>query len=138
MKRPRVSAREKASCLSVLLFWWLNQIFYVGWKRGLTPEDVHPVLSTDRAGPLGEKLEKNWLKHLLKCSKSKRKPSFSWVLFLTFGPKFLFYGIFSMLEECVFRMIQVVSLGYLITYFKVLDVDRKVNSGTMANVATGK
>jgi hypothetical protein len=125
------SGREKATCLSILLFWWLRSIIKAGWKRDLREEDVYPVLKTDHSATLGDKLEKNWLNHLKKCGQKNRKPSFKWVLFKTYGKQFFFYGFFSMLEECLFRTIQVVSLGWVITSFEETQETAKTHSQTL-------
>lgn len=131
----RTSPREHASCLSVLLFWWLRKVIVTGLRRDLAEEDVYPILPGDRAGRLGDILEKKWIQHLQACAKKNKKPSFRWVLFLTYWRRFIYFGLFSMLEECVYRILQVIALGVIIEYFSLNHT--KSHSTSMAYLAAG-
>lgn len=127
--------RAQADCLSILLFWWLRKLLWTGWKRELKEEDIYPVLYSDHSSVLGLKLEQNWYKHLRECAKKNSMPSFRWCVFRTFGPKFLLSGMFGLVEECIFRILQVVSLGFLIEYFT--EEGHKTTTRTTAIMACG-
>jgi hypothetical protein len=135
-RMPKFCPKERANCLSILFFTWIGPLLRLGWKRPLQDEDIYTVMHSDHSSTLGTKLEMNWFKHLEDCARTRKKPCFRWTVFLTFYKKFLFYGCFSMLEECVFRMIQVVALGFLIDYFS-LD-KAKLHSHLIAQIACGK
>lgn len=50
--------REKANCLSVVLFWWTIGIFKMGYRKVLQLEDLFRPLNADKSENLGDRLEK--------------------------------------------------------------------------------
>ena len=54
--------RARAGVLSVLLFFWMNDVLKLGNKRSLSDQDLLPLLEDQRAELLVGKAEKNWLR----------------------------------------------------------------------------
>ncbi|XP_068699718.1 ATP-binding cassette sub-family C member 4-like isoform X2 [Montipora foliosa] len=76
MPRPteRQNPRYSANWLSVIFFWWMNDVLKLGNKRPLTESDLFPLLEDCKAEVLVEDAEKCWLKELKRCQSGKRKP----------------------------------------------------------------
>ena len=66
--------RDGASALSVMFFWWMNDIIKLGNERPLTEEDLFPLLADYKAEVLVEKAEKCWLGELRRSNFQNKKP----------------------------------------------------------------
>ncbi|XP_068752769.1 ATP-binding cassette sub-family C member 4-like [Montipora capricornis] len=66
--------RDAANWLSVIFFWWMNDLLKLGNKRPLTDNDLFPLLEDYKAEVLVEDAEKYWFKELKKSQSGKRKP----------------------------------------------------------------
>ncbi|CAL8139526.1 unnamed protein product [Orchesella dallaii] len=112
------SPRENASFIQILLVSWLLPLLQIGMKREITERDLYPTLFEDYADHIGDTLEIRWGEHVEACKKNKKKPSIAKILMSAYGKKFMFYGLFSLAEETIFRMIQVFAIGYVLDYFE--------------------
>lgn len=65
---------EGASWLSIMFFWWLNDVLTLGSKRPLTDEDLFPLLKDYTAEALAEEAEKCWLDELKRSQSKNTKP----------------------------------------------------------------
>ena len=66
--------RDTASWLSIMFFWWMNDVVTLGSKRPLTDEDLFPLLDDYKAEVLVEKAEKCWLDELKRSQLKNTKP----------------------------------------------------------------
>lgn len=112
------SPREEATFLQVIFCTWLHPLFKIGMQREITEGDLYPTLFEDQSDHIGDKLEIIWGKHLEDCKAHNRKPSLNKLLVKIYAKKFFFFGLFSLAEEAIFRMIQVIALGYVLDYFE--------------------
>lgn len=112
------SPREEASFIEVLFVSWLLPLLKIGLKREITENDLYPTLFEDQSDHIADRLEILWGNHAEKCKKKKKKPSVTKVLLKAYGKKFIFFGLFSLAEEAIFRMVQVIAIGYVLDYFE--------------------
>ena len=79
MARPTESQnpRDGANWLSIILFWWMNDVLKLGNKRPLTEEDLFHLPEDYKAEVLVEEAERYWLEEL-KISQSRRKKPSLW------------------------------------------------------------
>jgi len=87
-------------------------------KREITERDLYPTLFEDQSDHIGDHLEVLWGDHVDECKEKNQKPSLLKMVTKTFHKKFLFFGLFSLAEEAIFRIIQVIALGYVLDYFE--------------------
>ncbi|CAH3031170.1 unnamed protein product [Pocillopora meandrina] len=66
--------RAGAGVLSVLFFFWMNDVLKLGNKRSLSDQDLLPLLEDQRAELLVGKAEKNWLRELEERKLRNKKP----------------------------------------------------------------
>lgn len=66
--------RDGTNWLSVVFFWWMNDVLKLGNKRPLTDEDLFPPLEDYKADVLVDNAEKYWFEELKKSESVKRKP----------------------------------------------------------------
>ena len=66
--------RAGAGVLSVLFFFWMNDVLKLGNKRSLSDQDLLPLLEDQRAELLVGKAEKNWLRELEERQLRNKKP----------------------------------------------------------------
>lgn len=64
--------RDRASWLSIIFFWWMNNVLTLGNKRPLTDGDLFPLLQDYKAEVLVQKAEQFWFDEL---EKSQSKPT---------------------------------------------------------------
>lgn len=74
---------------------YIFPLFYKGYKRGLTEDDIYPHLSSHDSKILGEKLEKQWNKEL----KRSKNPSLWRAFAKVFGREMMTYGLGILLFE---------------------------------------
>ncbi|XP_076648329.1 ATP-binding cassette sub-family C member 4 [Halictus rubicundus] len=110
--------REKASLVSVLLWWWTIGLFKTGYKKVLQTDDLYDPLKTDRSHVLGDRLEKRWTIELENARKNKRGPSFLRAIFRTFLWEYTLLGLMQIVNEFVLRLGTPILLGGLLRYFK--------------------
>ena len=51
------SPEDEASVLSIITFWWLNSIMWLGYKRALTQEDLYSVKPDERTEIVSQKFD---------------------------------------------------------------------------------
>ena len=54
----RKNPRENANLLSIIFFWWMNPLLWVGYKKDLELEDLYETLKEDQSEVLGDRLER--------------------------------------------------------------------------------
>ena len=69
---------KSANLLSLLTFWWMNNIFSKGNKRPLNQSDFLPLHEDDKARDLTERLQKEWNDQLPKWNNSQGKQPRLW------------------------------------------------------------
>ncbi|XP_048764978.2 ATP-binding cassette sub-family C member 4-like isoform X2 [Ostrea edulis] len=105
-----------ANPLSKLLFWWMNPIFKIGYKRRLEVDDMYNVTNEDSSEELGKKLEREWHIEVEKKEKENKSPSLFKCILRIFGLHYALLGVIVFIEE-VTKVIQPLLLGQLIRYF---------------------
>ncbi|XP_068754000.1 ATP-binding cassette sub-family C member 4-like [Montipora capricornis] len=66
--------REDANLVSVIFFWWMNDVLKQGNKRPLTETDLFHLLEDYKAEVLVEDAEKYWFEELKRSQSGERKP----------------------------------------------------------------
>ena len=76
MSRPSNSQnpRDGANWLSIIFFWWMNDVFKLGNKRPLTEEDLFHIPEDYKAETLVEEAERYWLEELKRGQSRRKKP----------------------------------------------------------------
>ena len=67
--------KDKANWLSIIFFWWMNDVLKLGNKRPLTEEDLFHLPEDYKAEILVEEAERYWLEELKRSQSRKKKPS---------------------------------------------------------------
>ncbi|XP_078589212.1 ATP-binding cassette sub-family C member 4-like [Branchiostoma floridae x Branchiostoma japonicum] len=101
-----------ANTLSRLLFWWLNPLFKVGYKRKLEEDDMFNVLYEDSSCKLRTDLESSW--NMEKSEYSK--PRLLRALWRCYGKGWILLGIPLVFEETM-KVAQPLLMSRLILYF---------------------
>ena len=60
---------------------------------------------------LGDQLEAEWSKEQVKSKDGKGRASLGGALLRCFGQRYVFLGVFTLLEECAFRIAQPLFMG---------------------------
>ncbi|KAJ7363563.1 hypothetical protein OS493_009723 [Desmophyllum pertusum] len=66
--------RDGVSVLSIMFFWWMNDVLRLGNKRPLTDEDLFPILEDYKSEVLVEKAENCWWDEINKRKLNNAKP----------------------------------------------------------------
>ncbi|XP_018045577.1 PREDICTED: multidrug resistance-associated protein 4-like [Atta colombica] len=138
--KSKPNPREKASIVSVLLWWWTISLFKTGYKKALEIEDLFDPLKVDRSTFLGDRLERRWNIELENSKKWKRSPSLLKTIFRTFLWEYTMLGIIQILNEFVIRLGTPLLLGGLLRYFRKDSVEPYENAlwfGAGICIATG-
>lgn len=109
--------RATANPISVLVFWWIKNLFWKGSKKDLEVEDLYNTMPTDRSEMLGDELEKYWKMEICRAKETKRKPRLLKAIVKTFGRFYFFVGILQFITWGVIRVAQPIFLGKFILYF---------------------
>ncbi|XP_078355362.1 ATP-binding cassette subfamily C member 4-like, partial [Oculina patagonica] len=64
--------------LSLLTFWWMNNVFKIGSKRPLKQSDLLPLHEENRTRDLTERLQKEWNGHVQECNMAEAKQPKLW------------------------------------------------------------
>ncbi|XP_051158018.1 ATP-binding cassette subfamily C member 4-like [Leptopilina boulardi] len=110
--------REKASCLSILLWWWTVRLFKTGYTKVLGTEDLFDPLKTDKSSLLGDRLENRWKIEVENARKHKKKVSLLKTIFRTFLWEYSLLGILQIFNEFILRLGTPLLLGGFLQYFK--------------------
>lgn len=66
--------RDGANALSIMFFWWMNDVLKLGNKRPLTEGDLFPLLDGHKAEVIVQKAETCWFEELKKGQELNKKP----------------------------------------------------------------
>ena len=66
--------KDKANWLSIIFFWWMNDVLKLGSKRPLTEEDLFHLPEDYKAEVLVEEAERYWLEELKRSQSRGKKP----------------------------------------------------------------
>ncbi|XP_019646601.1 PREDICTED: multidrug resistance-associated protein 4-like isoform X1 [Branchiostoma belcheri] len=123
---------EKANVFSKLFFWWLNPLFYTGYKRRLEERDMYNVKYEDSSQKQCDDLEREWNKELQKRGRSQ-KPSLLRAVLRCYAPGWSLLGIIAFIEEAT-KVVSPVLLGKLVDYF---SPDTQISLGEAYGYAAG-
>ncbi|XP_065162760.1 probable multidrug resistance-associated protein lethal(2)03659 [Atheta coriaria] len=112
-KSPELSS----NFLSKLVFGWVLPFFRIGLKKNIELKDLYNSTKPDLSEQLGNALEINWEKELLRANRDKRKPSLWKALSATFFRQFAVWGLILFLQSIVFKLSHPIILAHLIKYF---------------------
>ncbi|XP_058478651.1 ATP-binding cassette sub-family C member 4-like [Solea solea] len=124
-KEPKTNPAATANCLSKLLFWWLNPMFYIGNQRRLEEEDLYEVLLDDKSEIVGQSLQRHWENELLKAAKEMRTPKFKSAIIRCFLKEYLPLGLVSFLLEGL-KFSQPLLLEVILVYLENVDPEDEV------------
>ncbi|XP_017890591.1 multidrug resistance-associated protein 4-like [Ceratina calcarata] len=116
--KTKPNPRERATLLSVLLWWWTIDLFKTGYRKILQTDDLYNPLKTDRSHVLGDRLEKRWRIEVENAKKQKRQASLLRAIFRTFLWEYSLLGLMQILNEFIIRLGTPMLLGGLLRYFK--------------------
>ncbi|CAK9815097.1 Probable multidrug resistance-associated protein lethal(2)03659 [Anthophora plagiata] len=116
--KSKPNPRERASLLSVLLWWWTIDLFKTGYKKVLQTDDLYDPLKFDRSNILGDRLERRWKIELENSKKNRRRASLLRAIFRTFMWEYTVLGLMQILNEFFLRLGTPILLGGLLRYFK--------------------
>ncbi|KAG8228792.1 hypothetical protein J437_LFUL006671 [Ladona fulva] len=118
-KERKENPRSTANTFSLAFFWWVIELFKLGYKKPIIEEDLFKPVPDDNSDYLGALLEKNWNRQLKKCKSLNKTPSLFMAILRTFGPTYFTFGIMLSLNELGVRIVQPVFLGKMLSYFHV-------------------
>lgn len=116
-KAARTNPAATAGLVSKILFWWLNPLFSIGYKRRLEENDMYEVLPEDRSEKLGQDLQRYWDHEVQVAAKELRTPRLSKAIIKCYWKSYSLLGVYSLFEESI-KVAQPVFLGKVIEYFE--------------------
>ncbi|KAK4878922.1 hypothetical protein RN001_007068 [Aquatica leii] len=125
--------RESASILSILTFFYTLPIFLKGRKKDFSEDDVYETLRRDKSSILGDKAEKIWTEELKKFKDTKKTPNVRNMMMRMLKFNLAGVALGHLINDLVCRPGQIVSLGYLISYY--LDESKKEQTSPYFYVA---
>ncbi|KAJ6637208.1 putative multidrug resistance-associated protein lethal [Pseudolycoriella hygida] len=103
---------ERANIFSKFTFWWLKDIFKLGIKGPIPPDEVYKPKSTLESRKITQRFMELW------SEESKRKnPQLLKVIFKMYGAPVLIWGLMFCVLETAMRVMQPLCLGGLVSYF---------------------
>ena len=104
-----------ANFLSLLFFWWMNNILKIGSQRPLKLSDLLPLHEEDRTRVLTERLQIEWNNHVQECNMIQGKQPKLWkcLLRMLSCMEILFLMSFWFVES-IFHVTQPLVLGFLL------------------------
>ncbi|XP_012538805.1 probable multidrug resistance-associated protein lethal(2)03659 [Monomorium pharaonis] len=111
--------RQNVNIISLLLFWWTQNIFRTGYKKDLEETDLYATLTQDKTSNLGTLIGKAWKAEEESCAKKKNgsKPLLLKVLLCMFIKPIIIIGVALAIMELFSRMYQPLLLATLLRYF---------------------
>ncbi|KAG0289416.1 hypothetical protein BGZ96_007013 [Linnemannia gamsii] len=88
-KEASLSPENKANIFSRYTFWWLNDLFRIGYSRQIQEEDLYQMLERRRTALLGQALFDNWETEKKTARSKGRRPSLLRALFKSFWRRYL-------------------------------------------------
>lgn len=143
-KRGPISPESFASAPSQLILWWMNGLFWQGYKKRIEEDDLYEMLDRNKAGFLAEGLMEQWEQEQACAREKGRKPSLIRAVFWTFWRRY--YTIPIGLELGGIYMIPPTKLVDYFFFFGLLPtslllhitINRYLSSQPAARVAAGK
>ncbi|XP_050315625.1 probable multidrug resistance-associated protein lethal(2)03659 isoform X2 [Anthonomus grandis grandis] len=114
LKREKVHPLSKANIFSRLFFTWLNPLLYKGLNKEITEDDLFPNLKQHDATVLGDKLEKQWQKELIRT----KNPSLLRPFFAVFGVELTWLALLFAFIELFARLSQPLLLSQLLKFYE--------------------
>ncbi|XP_045018420.1 uncharacterized protein LOC123464839 [Bubalus bubalis] len=87
-----------ANLCSRLVFWWINPLFKIGYKRRLEEDDMYSVLPGDRSQYLGQELQRYWDQEVLRANEDTREPSLMKAIIKCYWKSYMPFAIFTLFE----------------------------------------
>ncbi|KAG0061844.1 hypothetical protein BGZ90_003357 [Linnemannia elongata] len=88
-KEGPISPENRAGLLSQLTFWWLNDLYRIGYRRQIQEEDLYQVLDRRRTEVLGQALFDNWEAEKKSARLKGKRPSLLRALYWSFWRDYL-------------------------------------------------
>ncbi|KAJ4427649.1 hypothetical protein ANN_25297 [Periplaneta americana] len=129
--------RATANPISVLVFWWIKNLFWKGSKKDLEVEDLYNTMPTDRSEMLGDELEKYWKMEICRAKETKRKPRLLKAIVKTFGRFYFFVGILQFITWGVIRVNNSSRVKRFHSLRLVGGINTKPPASTVLKVASG-
>ena len=107
--------KERVSFVSLLFFQWMNGIFKTGSERPLDENDFLPLSKENSASFLTDQLQANWNKEKTKCNRNQKKPKLWKSVIKLISLKDVMIIVFTNVLYAIFRFLQPLLLGYLIS-----------------------
>jgi len=82
--RGPVSPENYASAPSRLFLWWLNGLFWQGYKKRIEEKNLYEMLDRKKAGFMAERLMEKWNQEQARAKEKGRKPSLIRAVFWAF------------------------------------------------------
>ena len=117
--------KESVSCLSLLLFQWMNSIFRTGNERPLDDNDFLPLSKEHSASFLTDQLQANWNKEKTKCNRSHKRPRLWKSVLKLLSVKDVMIIEFTNASHSISNTLQPLFLGYLISILMSTDSQKK-------------
>ncbi|CAL8104328.1 unnamed protein product [Orchesella dallaii] len=116
-KKAKANPYANSNLISKIFFLWLLPLFWDGYRRDLTLDDMFDTLKEDESQSLGDELEKEWRKQLEIHKKKGQRPSLGKALWGVLGWKYAFVFLGIAFPELVFRVLQPLVLRELLLSF---------------------
>ncbi|XP_046746881.1 ATP-binding cassette sub-family C member 4-like isoform X4 [Diprion similis] len=127
-RRGRKNLEERSNIFSRLILGWMLPIFLKGAGHNLTTEDLWDPLKSDESESLGDRLEKEWKKELIKAERKfllikngqkqpKPRPSLTWALIRVLWAPYAMQGVLVFINVMVLRILQPILQGWIIKCF---------------------
>ncbi|ODN00558.1 Multidrug resistance-associated protein 4 [Orchesella cincta] len=116
-KKPKANPYAKSNIFSKIFFLWILPLFWKGYRRDLTLDDMFDTLKDDESKGLGDQLEKQWRKQLETHKKTGQKPSLGKALWGVLGWKYSLVFLGIAIPELIFRVAQPLVLRELLLSF---------------------
>ncbi|XP_065077152.1 ATP-binding cassette sub-family C member 4 [Ochlerotatus camptorhynchus] len=115
-KPEKKNPRKGAFYLAQLSFGWLLPLFFKGCRRGLNKDDLTKCLKKDKSEDLGDRLEEQWEKEIVRARRKNRSPRLRDALFRTFYKQCLFDGFLVFLFVFIKSILPLVLAQLLIQF----------------------
>ncbi|CAH0557787.1 unnamed protein product [Brassicogethes aeneus] len=113
LKYYKIHPKKEACWISQIFLCWFFSIFYKGYRKGLTEDDLLGTLKEHESAYLGNKLEKAWINETL----HNTKPSLWNAIKKVFRKYFLVSGCMFIIVEFVIKLAQPLLLSRLMAYY---------------------
>ncbi|XP_059609695.1 probable multidrug resistance-associated protein lethal(2)03659 [Phlebotomus argentipes] len=107
--------RENANFLSRITFFWMINLFKLGYRKSLELRDLYKPLVDDRSAVLGDRLEEKWQDQL---RSAPARPSLIKAIAITFWREYVCLGLIVVTNDFVIRLGQPLLLRRLLLYFR--------------------